>query len=164
MADTRTIAKSGDLPAAEKRITDFETEWDDAEATMRPKAPETWGDIDAAADDALSALRKPKPDPATVTETLAALSLALADPSGTGGAGGAVGMVSGIAVTDSNGHPIPCETMLTEVRKALASGSLDASKQAAATDFQGKATERCNADDDAHADAFSAQALAIAGN
>ena len=38
-------------------------------------------------------------------------------------------MVSGIAVTDANGHPIPCETMLTDVRTALASGALDAPRR-----------------------------------
>ncbi len=163
VTDTRGIAQSGDLAAAASRITDFETRWDDAEATMRPKAPDAWGNVDAAADDALSALREKRPDPAAVTAALAALSAALSDPSGAAGAGGPAGMVSGIAVTDANGHPIPCETMLTDVRTTLASGSLDASKKAAATDLQAKATERCNADDDTRADAFSAQALAIAG-
>ena len=34
---------------------------------------------------------------------------------------------------------------------------------AAATDFQQKATERCNADDDQRADAFSAQGLGLLG-
>lgn len=162
VSDVQTFAKSGDLADAKTRITDFETQWDDAEATMRPKAPDAWGNVDAAADDALSALRKKKPDPAAVTETLAALSSILANPAGEAGASAAVGMVSGIAVTDANGHPIPCETMLTDVRAALVNGSLDATKKAAATDFQTKATDRCNADDDTHADAFSAQALAIA--
>jgi hypothetical protein len=163
VANTQQIAKSGNLAAAETRITDFETQWDDAEATMRPKAPDAWGNVDAAADDALSALRRSKPDPGAVTETLAALSSVLANPSGKAGAGGPVGLVSGIGVTDANGHPIPCEVMLADLRTALASEA-DATKKAAANDLQIKATERCNADDDTRADAFSAQALAIASH
>jgi hypothetical protein len=39
VADTQTIANSGDLVAAETRITAFETKWDDGEAAMRPEAP-----------------------------------------------------------------------------------------------------------------------------
>ncbi len=128
---------------------------------MRPKAPDAWGNVDAAADHALSALRKGKPDPASVTETLAALSSTLVNPSGT--AGGSIGMVSGIAVTDANGHPIPCEAMLTDARTALASETSGATKQAAA-ELVTKATERCNADDDTRSDTFSAQALAIVGH
>ena len=42
VADTLAIALSGDFPAAEKRITDFEKAWDDAEATMRPGNTASW--------------------------------------------------------------------------------------------------------------------------
>ncbi len=39
-ADVQKIAATGDLAAAEKRITDFETEWDKNQDTMRPLNPE----------------------------------------------------------------------------------------------------------------------------
>lgn len=162
VSDTRALADKGDLVAAEKRVTDFETQWDDAEATLRPKAPDDWGNVDAAADAAFSALRAGRPDPAAVDEALATLSLVLADPAGDGGSGGSAAAVSGIAVTDANGHAIPCEAMLGDLRNALADGSIAAADKAAADGLQAKATERCNADDDAHADAFAAQALALA--
>lgn len=162
VADTQSLAKGGDLTAAERRVTDFETEWDGAEATLRPKAPEAWGTIDAAADEAFAALRAGKPDPAAVEEALGALSLALVDP--TSGPAGAVALIDGIAVTDAAGHPVPCETLLTHLRVALSDGSIGAADKPAASALQAKATERCNADDDTRADAFSAQALALARN
>ncbi len=155
VADTRDLVGSGNLAAAETRITDFETKWDDAEATMRPEGPAAWGNVDAAADAAFAALRARTPDAAEATKALVALSAVLADPAGAGSSGG-VERVAGIAVTDANGHPIPCESMLADLRSALQDG------QAEATDLQAKATERCNADDDGRADAFAAKALALA--
>jgi hypothetical protein len=53
--------------------------------------------------------------------------------------------------------------MLKLLGAALDGGKIPDANKAAATDFQAKATERCNADDDAHADEFSAQGLALAG-
>ncbi len=132
---------------------------------MRPKAPDAWGNVDAAADDALSALRNEAARsrrgdgdarsallragrPRRATPAQAARSAwCPASPSPT-----------------RTATPSPARRCSTDIRTALASGSLDATKQAAATDFQAKATERCNADDDTRADAFSAQALAIAGH
>ncbi len=162
VTDTRDRVVAGDLVAAETRITDFETRWDDAEPTMRPKAPAAWGTVDAAADDVFTALRARNPDPAKAKEALAALSAALSDPSG-GGQSGGVHSVAGIAVTDANGHPIPCESMLEELRSALAGGTVASADKARLADLQAQATERCNADDDAHADAFAAQARALVG-
>jgi hypothetical protein len=164
VADTRDLVESGDLIAAEERITDFETKWDDAEATMRPREPSAWDNVDAAADHAFAALRTRKPDPAKVKDALAALSSTLADPSGGSGSADVIQRVSGIAVTDANGHALPCEAMLEDLRSALSDGSIAASDKATATDLQAKATERCNADDDIRADAFTAQALALAGH
>jgi hypothetical protein len=162
VAETRDLAASGDLVAAEQRITDFETKWDDAEAAMRPKAPSAWGNVDAAADDAFAALRTGNPDPAKVRHALAALSSTLVNPSGGSGSAGVIQRISGIAVTDANGHAVPCESMLEELRSALSGSSIAATDRRAATDLQAKATERCNADDDTRADAFAAQALALA--
>ena len=159
VSDTGVIAGTGDLVAAEKRITDFETKWDNAEATMRPMDPNAWGNVDHAADAALSTLRSRHPDAKDVKDTLADLSTALGNPSGGASAGSPQQNVAGIAVTDANGHALPCETMLGDLRSKLASSTADA--KTSVTDLQAKATERCNADDDTRADAFAAQAIAL---
>jgi hypothetical protein len=161
VTDVQALAAKGDMKSAAARITDFETAWDDAQPRLQPINPEAWGMVDGAADAALSAVRAASPDPALVTSTLAALQTALADPvSGRVGTG-EVQMVEGVAVSDANGHPIPCEDMLKQAKAGLAAVAADAAKTAAATDLIGKATERCNADDDRNADAFSAGALAL---
>jgi hypothetical protein len=156
----------GDLSSMKVIITDVqsiaETAWDEAEAKLRPMNKAAWANVDAAADAALHTLRK-APEAAKVTETLAALVAALDNPSGSAEASGGVKQVSGIAVTDDTGHPIACENMLKLLGAALDGGKIPDANKAAATDFQAKATERCNADDDAHADEFSAQGLALAG-
>ncbi len=164
ISDVEGIAKTGDFAAAQTRITDFETAWDDAQQTLQPINRAAWGHIDDAADAALHALRASAPDAATVTSTLASLADVLDNPSGTGLAAGSVVQVSGIAVTDDTGHAIPCEDLITQLKAAIDAGKIPAANQAAATDFKTKALERCNADDDTRADAFSAQGLALASN
>lgn len=161
VTDVQSIAATGDLAGAKARIKDLETAWDDGQPTLRPLSVETWGVIDGAADAALSALRASTPDAETVTTTLAALQDALANPLSATIGDVAVTLVSGIAVTGSDGRPLPCEDMLKAVVGGLASATLNATDRATVTDFQTKATERCNADDDARSDAFSAQALAL---
>jgi hypothetical protein len=136
--------------------------WDEAEATMRPMDPVAWGNVDSAADAAFSALRARNPDPEKVQAALLALSSTLANPSGASGDAGPAALVSGIAVTDANGHALPCEAMLSNLRIALTDGSIAVADTATANALQAKATERCNADDDTRADAFAAQALALA--
>ncbi|MDN5787082.1 hypothetical protein [Pseudorhodobacter sp.] len=160
--DVESISAKGDFTAAEKRITDFETAWDNAQATLRPINKAYWGNIDDAADAALSALRAKTPEAAAVNGTLADLQTALADPSlSPTNASKGVASVAGIAVTDENGRALPCEVMLKDVAAGLASAKLAPDVLAQATDFQTKALERCNADDDTRADGFSAQALAL---
>ncbi|MBP1807014.1 hypothetical protein [Rubellimicrobium aerolatum] len=166
VADVQGLATKGDWPVAEARITDFETAWDDAEPTMRPRDVTAWGNVDAAADAALDALRAGSPDEAQVTATLAALSAELAHPTAGGGEAtptvGIVGPDGTVAVTDPNGRPIPCEDMASALRTALAAaGNLTAADKASVDDLQAKGLERCNADDDARADAFFADALTI---
>ncbi len=162
VSDVQTIAATGDFTAAELRITDFETAWDDAESTMRPLNTNAWGTVDDAADAALSALRSGTPTADKVTETLTALMATLENPyAGSDALPVAVTLVSGVAVTDENGRPLPCEDMLTQVREGIAAASLSDADMATVVDFQTKAIERCNADDDTRADAFSAQALAV---
>ncbi len=166
VTDVQGIAKSGDLEKAKARIKDLETVWDEAQPTLQPKDPEAWGRVDGAADDALSALRAGSPDAGEVETTLAALQAALADPGATGtGESGGVQMIGGIAVTDATGHPLPCEAMLKDISAKRAAVTLTAEVAAKVEDLVAKATERCNADDDKNADAFSAQALqALSGN
>ena len=155
LTDVQGIAEKGDLPGARARIKDLETAWDEDEAAMRPMDPEAWGRVDAATDAALSALRAGQPDAATVSEALASLQGVLADPAAAGASPGGVQLVGGIAVTDGAGHPLPCEAMIQQVRDGRA-----AKPGPDVADLLSKATERCNADDDRNANAFSAQALA----
>jgi hypothetical protein len=162
--DVQSIAKTGDFVAAEKRITDFEKAWDDAEPTIRPQNTASWGNVDDAADAALHALRAKTPDAAQVRDTLSALIAALDYPSGTAGTADGVKLVSGVPLTDPSGHAIACEEMLKALRVAIEGGKITQANMAAASDLQSKAIERCNADDDMHADEFSAQGLALAGH
>ncbi len=163
VADVEAVAATGDMVAAAGRITDFETAWDDAAPTLRPMDTNGWGRIDQAADAALQALRTAPPAPAEVTTTLASLAAALEAPGAMPGQAPAAGVtrVGGIAVTDAAGRALPCEVMLKDLATALAAKTLDAADFTAATDLQNKALERCNADDDARADEFSAGALAL---
>lgn len=166
VTDVRQIADTGDMVAAETRITDFETAWDDAQKTLRPVNKTSWGNVDEAADAALDALRADTLDPAGVTTTLSDLMAELEDPTRVPGesatadtSGGAT--VSGIATTDANGRALPCEVMLDQLKTSLASASLSTDAGARVASLQARGTERCNADDDARADDFFAQGLAL---
>jgi hypothetical protein len=156
VADTQTIAATGDLKAAERRITDLETLWDQNASALRQADRAAWNVVDAAADEAFSALRAGSPDQATVDAALGSLSKTLDAPV-PAAASSPIHYVSGIAVTDESGRAIPCEDLIGQLRTAIGSTT----PVAAVADLQTKALERCNADDDAHADAFSAQALAL---
>lgn len=156
VADTQTIAATGDFAAAEHRITDLEALWDQNASALRQADRAAWNSVDAAADDAFSALRAGTPDGATVTAALASLAATLEAPV-PAAASEPIQYVSGIPVTDETGRAIPCEDLIGQVRTAIGT----ATPAAAVADLQSKALERCNADDDAHADAFSAQALAL---
>ncbi|MEQ1769424.1 MAG: hypothetical protein ABL879_06245 [Devosia sp.] len=81
IADVQGLADKGDIGGAAKRITDFEAAWDQAETAIRPLDPNAWGNIDGAADAALSAVRRSKPDAAAVKSALADLLTVLNDPS-----------------------------------------------------------------------------------
>ncbi len=77
IADTIALVEKGDLVAANKRITDYETAWDAAETKLYPLNKATWGVIDDASDAALDALREDKTATAKVRSSLAALVAAL---------------------------------------------------------------------------------------
>lgn len=75
--DTLTLVDKGDLMAAQKRITDFETAWDAAQSDLYHKDKSAWGVVDDAADKAISSLRAKKPVAAkakvAVTNLIAAI-------------------------------------------------------------------------------------------
>lgn len=156
VADTQSIAASGDLVAAETRITDLEILWDQNASVLRRADPAGWGTVDGAADDAFSALRAKSPDPAAVKIALAALAASLERPTPTAAVGPAQ-QVAGITVTDANGHALPCEEMTAKLRDAFVAITPTTDM----LDLQTKALERCNADDDTRSDAFAAQALSL---
>ncbi len=166
VTDVQAIAATADLPAAEVRITDLETAWDQAQPALRPVNVTAWGSVDGALDDALTALRSRSPDPTTVDQTLAALQAALADPmQGQSAVASAVPpTVAGIVTTDANGRALPCEVMLDTFRTSLATATLSDANRATVDALQVKGTERCNADDDKRADDFFAQGLALMSN
>ncbi|WP_421762163.1 hypothetical protein [Devosia sp.] len=163
VADTIDIATTGDLTAAEKRITDFEAAWDAAAAALRPLSTDKWTFIDHAADAAIEALRSSPPDPATVTPALQALLAALESPGGTAAAMPADAALP-FAITNADGSPVPCEVTLKELRTVLDATSPPAADKAKVDELQNKGIERCNADDDKRADGFFSQALAILGH
>jgi len=62
--DTLDKLDAGDQRGATTRIRDLETEWDKAEARLKPKDTAEWTKIDDTIDEALRQLRSVKPDPA----------------------------------------------------------------------------------------------------
>lgn len=160
-ADVQKIAATGDFSKAEKRATDFETEWDDKEKSLRPMDPAAWGNIDSAADAVFKSLRNGTPTADKVNTALADLQATLENSGAGNGQGGSQSVIKGIAVTDVNGHAIPCEDLIGQLKTASAKPGISADNKAKADDFLSKALERCNADDDQRADAFSAQGLAL---
>src|SRR3981081_2789133 len=60
-ADTLAIVNTGNLTHAKARIKDLETNWDAAEAKLRPRNPDRWRILDKAIDAALVQLRADRP-------------------------------------------------------------------------------------------------------
>ncbi len=157
--DTLQIVKTGDLKAAQLRITDFETAWDGAAGTMRPLSPPKWVVIDHAADAAIGALRAPQPVEADAEAALNGLIAALDNPSATAVAQASAGAVQAFPVANADGSPLPCEVALNTLREA-ANGKTP-TDQAKYDTLMNKGLERCNADDDKRADGFFADAFAL---
>ena len=78
--DTLAIVDTGNLGSAKLRIKDLETDWDRAEATLRPRSPEQWRDIDKAIDVALQQMRAVSPQAAAAREALQRLLAAFDSP------------------------------------------------------------------------------------
>ena len=80
VADFQARADAGDMAGTVTSANDWESAWDHGQTAIRPLSPEYWGNIDAASDAALSAVRATPPQPAEIKTALAALMASLDDP------------------------------------------------------------------------------------
>jgi Spy/CpxP family protein refolding chaperone len=69
----------------------------------------------------------------------------------------------GVYAIPASAEEVPCEDALKTLRDTVAGAKLSDADKAKVDDLQAKGIERCNADDDARADAFFADAMKILG-
>jgi uncharacterized membrane protein YkoI len=79
-ADTLAIVEASDLARAKARIKVLESNWDKAEAKLRPRHPVQWQVIDKAIDAALMQLRADRPEAAAAKRALQDLLAAFDRP------------------------------------------------------------------------------------
>jgi len=65
--------------------------------------------------------------------------------------------------TPATADEVPCENLLADLRAALQDAQPSDADAAKVKELEDKGIERCNADDDKHADEFFVQALKILG-
>jgi len=71
--DTLGLLTAGQQAAATTRITDLESAWDNAQATLKRRNPDEWTAVDDNIDTVLRELRSTSPNPTTETAALQAL-------------------------------------------------------------------------------------------
>src|SRR3981081_2973982 len=101
--DTLAIVNTGNLARAKARIKDLETNWDAAEAKLRPRNPDRWRILDKAIDAALVQLRADRPQALASKDALQNLltSFDRSDQSATAPHGGTAAAESAkLSVTD----------------------------------------------------------------
>ena len=72
-ADTLNLLDAGKQADATTRITDLETAWDQAQAVLKRRDPQTWTLVDGQIDTVLRELRAASPDPAKEKQALTML-------------------------------------------------------------------------------------------
>ncbi len=75
--DTLRLLGGGDQSGASARVADLETEWDDAQARLKPKNGAAWTAVDGRIDTVLRELRATSPNPTSEQAALKALLTAL---------------------------------------------------------------------------------------
>ena len=74
------------------------------------------------------------------------------------------GVIAFVALaTPAAADEVPCENLLADLRAALQDAHPSDADAAKVKELEDKGIERCNADDDKHADEFFVQALKILG-
>jgi len=68
--DTLDKLNAGQQAAATTRITDLESAWDNAAATLKRRNPDAWTAVDDKIDTVLRELRSTSPNPTTETAAL----------------------------------------------------------------------------------------------
>ncbi len=68
--DARALLDKNDIAGAKARMKDLETEWDEAEAGLKPRAAAEWHVVDKAIDHALTTIRASAPDLTNCRATL----------------------------------------------------------------------------------------------